>query len=239
MNPSLKTVSDLLNCIDNTKQDNMQLDYSKFPAIKTRKIEKETLKMMRKMRTLYNIEVSGLDNIPNDTNFIISSNHASYLDPVWILSALGDEFVLNQKYACLAVIHTMKTKKIFEILNCIPVDRDGNTHPAMRRVDILLKEGYNMIIFPEGARSRDGSMLPFKQGVSKLSIDNNVPIIPVRINGGFEIFPRHIKKPRRKDDNNEKFKLEIIIGSPIWPQMMDVSELTDKLRTAILQLRRE
>ena len=71
----------------------------------------------------------------------------------------------------MAAKHTMNgkiSKKLFDALGGIPVDREGNTIPAMNNAKRCLGSGRVMIIFPEGARSRDGTMLPFKNGAAQL-----------------------------------------------------------------------
>ena len=183
--------------------------------------------------------VSGLENIPKDTNFIISSNHVSNLDPYWILAGLGDAYIHGHKFATFAAIHTMKDKKMFDMIGGIPVDREGNVLPAIECGRRCLSEGYDLIIFPEGARSRDGSILPFKKGAAELAIQCQVPILPIRIDGGFEIFPRHIKEPRLHKENGEKFTLKITIGTPIWQKGMNSEEYTKTLKKTISQMKKE
>ena len=101
-----------------------------------------------------------------------------------------------------------------------------------------LENGHTMIIFPEGARSRDGSLLPFKSGAAKLAIDTNKKIIPVRIDGSFEIFSRWIKRPRLFDWKHfRKYKLRIKFGTVIDPEGMTVDELTTKLKQEIVEMK--
>lgn len=65
-------------------------------------------------------------------------------------------------YGCQTYYEWENIQKLFDALGGIPVDREGNTIPAMNNAKRCLGSGRVMIIFPEGARSRDGTMLPFK-----------------------------------------------------------------------------
>lgn len=73
---------------------------------------------------------------------------------------------------CLAAKHTMEgfvNNRLFRMLGGIPVNREGNTVPVLLRAKECLDQGKMLIIFPEGARSRDGSMLPFKEGCAQIA----------------------------------------------------------------------
>lgn len=156
---------------------------------------------------IYDIHVEGTEHIPVSENYLICSNRISYFDPVWILSAMPKDSVVSENICCLAAKHTMEgkiSKKIFTALGGIPVDREGNTIPLIRRTGELLKDGKNIILFPEGARSRDGSMLPFKSGAGRIAEYSQKKILPVKIEGAFEIFPRHIDRPRIYDWKNHR-----------------------------------
>lgn len=233
---SIYTVRDLVKYITLGEDSGNSINYLKYPAARTNQINKYTVDMMHKMSRYYDISVSGLENVPGDMNCIFSSNHASYLDPLWMLTAFGESYVTNRKFACLAAVHTMKNKKFFDMLGCIPVEREGNTLPAFNRVKQCLYDGYDMIIFPEGARSRDGSMLPFKEGVAKLAIQCNVPVVPIKVIGGFEIFPRTIKRPRIRKRNGKKYELRIIIGKPLYPEGMNSQQFTKYLYQIISEM---
>lgn len=72
-----------------------------------------------------------------------------------------------------------------------PVDPDGNLVGAMRAAAITLEHGKILLLFPEGERSIDGQVKRFKKGAAILSQQLNVPIVPVALNGLFDVWPRN------------------------------------------------
>ncbi len=209
-----------------------------FPAKRTQDYETKLLGMIGEIRKTYDVAVKGTENIPGETNCILCSNHVCNLDPLFILTALGDEFVLREKFATLAAKHTMmENSDMFNMLGGIPVDREGNTIPAMSRCSWSLANGYYLILFPEGARTRDGSLMQFKKGAAELAKSNNVPIVPIRINGAYDIFPRHAERPKTiNEETGEKYKLEIIFCAPISANNISEDECTDAIKKSIIML---
>lgn len=235
---NVKTVGELIDAAKNKSSHIQALDLSEFPYAKTDKDIKTLKRWIKSMRRIYSFEVSGTENIPKNENFIICSNHINNLDPIWLLAAMGE--MDYQKIGCLAAVHLFQNKRtrgLFNMIGAVPVDRSGNTTPALNRCKELLLTGYSLIIFPEGSRTRDGSMLPFKNGAAALSIDTGKPIIPSKISGGFEIFPRHKKLPRFFDFGKmRKFTIKITFGKSIFPCGNEQQEITDKLRSTINDL---
>lgn len=237
---NIVTVQDLIKIIFengsniNTKHENI---------IPESKSEKEIKKLKRCLNVLsfpYKIETIGLENIDLKENVLICSNHASFLDGIWILKAMEKNIDFT-KIAGLAAYERQEgflSNKLFKILGQIPVERSGNTVPAMNMAKLCLLKGYNMVIFPEGARSRNGSMLPFKKGTAKLAIDTDKMILPIRMEGTFEIFPRHKKYPSLFDWKHlRRHKIKIIFGEIIGPRGYTVDELTEKLYYTIEQMK--
>ena len=230
------TVRDLIAAVRAPETAVNSINYADFPAPKTESSLKRLRKWIKTFRRLYRFEVSGLENIPQDENYIISSNHINNFDPIWLLAAMGDK-VEHEKVGCLAAVHLFEkssTRKLFDMMGAIPVDRSGNTVPAMNRCRECLENGMTLIIFPEGARTWDGNLLPFKNGTAKLSLESGRPIIPARIDGGFEIFPRHKKLPRLFNFGKmSKYTIRITFGKPICPDGKDESEITAALKNTI------
>lgn len=238
----VSTVADLIAVVKEPKKDTKGLDLQAFPEKKSPKDIKRLEKWMHFFAKTYDFKVTGLENIPKQGNYIISSNHINNLDPIWLLAAMEGHVDL-EKCGCLAEVHLYEkktTRKLFKTMGSIPVERSGNTVPAMNRCKECLQEGMTLVIFPEGARSRDGSMLPFKNGVAKLAMESGKPILPVGMAGGFEIFPRHKKVPRIRDwKRMKKLELTIRIGAPIYPEEMTESQTMETLRSQIESLSSE
>ena len=216
-----------------------EIDLSMYPTPRNAITGKELRKWTRRLSRPYRFEVSGLENIPQDgSNYIVSANHASYLDPLWIINA-ADGRIDYTRVSGMAAKERMDNKverKLFEVFGAIPVDRFGNTLPATQRAkECLTDEKYIMFIFPEGARSRDGSMLPFKTGAAELSLQTGRKIVPVRIDGSVEIFPRHNKYP--KIFSIPRKKIRVVFGEPMDPaDYSEPKEMTQKLKDIISEL---
>lgn len=234
----VEKVGDLLNVICTPYIDESQKkDLNEYPAEKDEKTIRKLKKLIHCARIIWKFRIVGEENIPKEGNYLICSNHYSNLDPIWILAAMQNEMPDLKQICCLAARHTMEgrfSQHIFAMLGGIPVEREGNTIPALNRAKECLIQGYNVIIFPEGARSRDGSMLPVKGGFAKLAIESGKAIVPVRINGGFEVFPRGRRFPRLfKWRNFGRYPLEIRFGRPILPEGKTVGTITDEWKETI------
>ena len=119
-------------------------------------------------------------------------------DPFWLLAGLDLKKCNMNDFVCAVAQERFEEKQsryYIHLLGGIPVNRTGNVIPAMQRLIACASEGKSVILFPEGARSRDGSMLPIKPGVGKIALESGTNILPVRIDGGFEIWPRHRSLP--------------------------------------------
>lgn len=137
------------------------------------------------IRLLFNIiarvEVSGYEHIPEEGNFVIATNHLGIVDVPLAFYALDrwDLFVLiGEKW---------KKNRFFRWLgkyfNFVFIDRFNPDIKALRKVIELMDEGKNLVIAPEGTRSRVGSLIEGKPGVSYLATRLGQPIVPVAISG--------------------------------------------------------
>lgn len=187
--------------------------------------------IMHLSQRIRNYHIRGNDNFEEGKNYIICSNHASYFDPIWLLSALKNKVKAANVVTLAAMERMGDSKGFFRMLGGIPVNRNQGIHPEIMYAENCLKEGMNVIIFPEGARTRDGNLMELKRGVIKIAKDTNIPILPVHINGGFEIFPRHKKIPRLFDwKNHKRFKLKIDIYPSILPNSLSDEEMLEQLK---------
>ena len=181
-------------------------------------------------KLFYKFEVSGVESITEKGPYIICSNHTSYLDPVWILSALGKTLGKKEFVTLAAAERRLDYKRFFRLLRCIPVEREWGTHPEIDCVKKHLSNGSNAIIFPEGARSRDGGLLPLKKGVIKIAKDTGISILPIYIEGGFEIYPRHEKSPKLFNwKQHKRYPLNITVQEPLNPLNYDEQEMFKQL----------
>ena len=132
--------------------------------------------------------------------------------------------------ALAAAERRLDSKRFFRLLRCIPVERERGTHPEIDCVKEHLLNGSNAIIFPEGARSRDGGLLPLKKGVIKIAKDTGISILPIYIEGGFEIYPRHEKSPKLFNwKQHKRYPLNITVQEPLNPLNYDEQEMFKQL----------
>src|SRR5512136_2661890 len=113
----------------------------------------------------------------------------------------------------------------------ISIDRDGTreTVEAMNKAALKIREGASVVIFPEGTRSADGSIQPFKKGGFTLAVKSKVPIVPVAIAGSREIISKGHWTVSPGD-------IRVRIGQPIETgdcSMKDRASLMERVREAI------
>ena len=110
----------------------------------------------------------------------------------------------------------------------------------MNSLKAKLKEGWCVVIHPEGTRSADGIFREIKSGASVLAIDAGVSVIPVYINGAYELFPKGKKIMKFYDTKNKKkFPVDVVFGEAISSDGKSVEELTTEIQNAILKLQAE
>ncbi len=144
--------------------------------------------------------IEGEANVPQHTNFIVASNHASHLDMGLVKKALGKD-VAEQTVAVAAADYWFDTKYKRAYMNnfttLIPIERTGSLRQSLRHVTQILNEGYNTLIFPEGGRQTTGLIAEFKPIIGYLALNNKTGILPVYIWGTFEAFPKGATIPKK------------------------------------------
>lgn len=174
------------------------------------------------------VKVEGLENIHEKGPYIFMPNHQGSYDIFVLLGHLPFQFKWLAK------------KELFSIpffgwamaaAGYISIDRRGTreTVEAMNQAARRIREGMSVVIFPEGSRSPDGSIQPFKKGGFTLAIKSRVPIIPMAILGTREIMP----KDRLTASSGE---IRVRIGHPIETEpcsLKDRSLLMEKVSETI------
>jgi 1-acyl-sn-glycerol-3-phosphate acyltransferase len=127
------------------------------------------------------VHVEGLENIPPGV-CIFASNHASNLDPIALTPNIPRRVALLAKKE---VFKIPVLSKAIRLAKLVPVDR-GDSEAAAESVDLAikyLKEGLSFCVYPEGTRSQDGRLLPFKRGTFVMALRAGVPVVPVSLAG--------------------------------------------------------
>jgi 1-acyl-sn-glycerol-3-phosphate acyltransferase len=135
----------------------------------------------------FNWRVIGVEHVPLSGPVILASNHVSFADPPLIGCALPRAI----SYLARDTLFTPPGLGwLIRQLNAVPVDRDGGGAAGLKAILERLHAGGGIILFPEGTRSRDGRLQPARAGVGLTVIKSNAPVVPVRIFGMFEAWPR-------------------------------------------------
>ncbi len=153
------------------------------------------------------MRVRGLENIPRDQPCVYVANHQSYLDIPAIIGYLPVQFRIMAKRSLFFVPFM---GWFLWRAGHIPIDRE-NIRSAVANINravARIREGYSTIIFPEGTRSRDGSLQEFKSGGFKLALKAGVPIVPITVIGTCRIL-------RRDSLIFHPGEVEIIVDPPI------------------------
>ena len=133
----------------------------------------------------------GLDNIPEEGAFVLCANHSSYVDPILLCMALPRRalsrifFVGYSEY-----FEGFLSRPVGRLVRNIPIDSNRNLERAMQAAAAGLRKGLVLVIFPEGARSLDGDVRPFRRGAAILSRNLDVPMVPAGIWGADQAWPR-------------------------------------------------
>jgi len=144
------------------------------------------------VRAVFAIGVEGKENLPQSGPAVLIANHASYLDPIFLLWA-SDRYVRFLTKA--EVMRTRFGRWFFTRVGSIPTSRYRIDPASVRGLLAALKEGEIVGVFPEGARTWDGRPLPVNSTVKRLLARVGVPIIPVQIAGSYAIYPRWAGHP--------------------------------------------
>src|SRR5579859_5242619 len=128
------------------------------------------------------VEIEGKDRIDPSATYIFMCNHVSNLDPPVLIVNLPRRSSVLVKKELFQVPILGRAMRLGDL---VPVDRRNREAAvnSMREAEAVMAKGLNMMVFPEGTRSRDGRLLPFKKGPFYLAMDSGVPVVPVTILG--------------------------------------------------------
>ena len=159
----------------------------------------------------FNLKVVGKENIPKKGGNIVASNHRTYQDPILL------SFPVKIPFSYMAKEELFKNKAfsaLIKAFGAFPVRRGSGDMAVIDESVKRLNKGYNLIIFPEGTRSMDGTVGKGKTGVALIAAMAQVPVIPVGISFRGKL----------------KFRSKIVInfGKPILPQELEIKSQSPK-----------
>lgn len=157
----------------------------------------------------WDFEVEGRDNVPTEGPALLTPNHLSFCDSIFVPAALPRRVWAIGKGEYM---DSWKTKHLFPAMGMIPVDRAGGD-AAMAALDAaasVLDSGRLFMIYPEGTRSRSGNLHKGRTGAARLSLRCSAPIVPVGHEGTLEVQPpdSFVMKPRHE--------VVVRFGKPMW-----------------------
>lgn len=176
-------------------------------------------------------EVRGLDRVDWSKPYFIASNHQSFVDIVVLFHALPQNlhFVVKQELSTVPFLAWY-----IRAMGMIFVDRGSGkkARASVQRTIDLVAGGKTVLIFPEGTRSRDGSIRPLKSGALAVAAAGSVPLVPVALDGCLDIVPPHALRIRPG-------RVEINVGAPIATDGYspdDRRRLADDVRQEMVRL---
>ncbi len=174
-----------------------------------------------------------------DRPVLFAANHISYFDQPTIMSALPSSLRYRTATAVWAEFFFQNFRNIFQqlwkrstyeygtiALNLFPLPQTRGFRSSLRFMGRLADRGINLLVFPEGERSEDGSLLPFKQGLGIMVQELEMPVVPVRIRGLEYVYPRGAPWPKRGD-------VTVTFGEPLRFRGEGAEEIVAATRRAI------
>ncbi|HWM26099.1 MAG TPA: lysophospholipid acyltransferase family protein [Chthoniobacterales bacterium] len=166
-------------------------------------------------RTFFRLRVVHRERMINHGPVIMASNHESYLDPP-LVGSVADRaiFFLARKSLLAGPFFGWLLPK----LNVIPVDQEGNDRSALKALIRILRAGEGTLVFPEGERTQDGRLRPALPGLGFVIAKTLAPVVPMRIFGAREAWPRGSSRVRFRP-------ITVVVGEPIYFTAADLQPL--------------
>lgn len=195
-------------------------------------------------RVFFIFDIQGLGNlrdIPSGTPVIFIANHISYFDHPAIYYSLPRKI---RYYTATAVWEefffkdTNPLKRLWKrfayeygtlLFNFFMLPQESGFRKTLEHMGQLIDQNINILIFPEGTRSRDATLMPFESGLGLMVKELKVPVVPIKISGLENIFPVGTAFPKRG-------KVRMIFGKPLYFKNESPSEIVKKSRQAIIDL---
>ena len=184
------------------------------------------------LRWLNPLYVHGRENIDGQRGpFIFVANHSSHADTPALMRAMPSP--IRRRMTAAAAADYFFTSWIrgfvaFLVCNAFPFPRKGRD--GIERAKWLLANGWHVMLFPEGTRSLDGTIKPFRPGVGVIAAESGATVIPVALLGMGRVFPKGAPLPRRAS-------VEVRIGAPMcFERDEDAGEITRQIEEAVRAL---
>jgi len=207
-------------------------DWARTPLVAALRGLGQAVALPLLLRSTLEISVNSADRLAQlHPPVVFVANHASHLDaplvlhalpPAWrrriAIAAAADYFFTGWWRSTLAAL----------AFNAVPLDRRSRDG-APRHLARLLADGWSVLAFPEGTRSRDGALQRFHHGVARLALEAHVPVVLVGVRGTFWAMPVGARWPGRGQTT-----VSVRFGPPVMPLPAErVLDLTARVRSAV------
>jgi long-chain acyl-CoA synthetase len=178
-------------------------------------------------RSWLNVSIMGMESIPPGP-VVFVANHQSSLDQFLVTCFLTNK-QFRKTYYLAKEFHYRATWKqwLVDRHNVVLVHPTETLSLALRKLARCLKQNSNVLIFPEGTRSPDGSLTDFKKSFALLSCALGIPVVPVIINGTFEALPKGTLFPKRG------LPVSVQFLKPVHPDGHTPASLTSEIHSII------
>jgi 1-acyl-sn-glycerol-3-phosphate acyltransferase len=173
-----------------------------------------------------------------DHPVIFVANHSSHLDTPTILRAIPHRWRTKTAVAAAADYFyksRWKANGVALLFNTVPLGRSGGGlgNGATDHLDHLIDDRWNVLLFPEGTRSRDGSIGKIRSGAAVIAAQHDIPIVPIYVSGTHDAMPPGQNWPKRKPGRlfSRRHKVQVRFGEPIPPRdPSERREVMDEVR---------
>jgi long-chain acyl-CoA synthetase len=193
-------------------------------------------------RHFVTLEVRGIERLENLTGPVLFvANHLSYLDHAAVMFALPPslrhkcataawaEFFFGDYHGVDRLLRRLAYEYGTILFNLFPLPQSQGFSGSLAYMGKLADAGINILIFPEGGHSRDGTLQPFQMGLGLMVKELGIPVVPIRISGTDQVLPHEVSFPK-------KGMVTVTFGEPLRFRYEEPAEIVEHTRAAVERL---